>query len=73
MKEKLTSRKFWLSLIPAIAGVAELFGADGGSVELICGALLALVPSVFYVITEGKIDAARKAALTEAAKELIEK
>ncbi len=73
MKEKLKSRKLWLSLIPALAGIAELFGADRNTAELICGALLVLVPSVFYVITEGRIDAARKKELAESARTLIDK
>ncbi len=63
LKQKLTSRKFWLSLIPIIVGVAELFGADSDSVQLVCGGLLTLIPAVFYVITEGRIDAARKSEL----------
>ncbi len=73
LKEKLLSRKFWMSAIPIIVGIAEILGADGGAVELICGALLAVVPAVFYVVTEGRIDAARKSELTDAAKELIGK
>ena len=54
---KLTSRKFWVTLIGVCCGVACLFGADGETIELISGALLTLVPSVIYIITEGKIDA----------------
>ena len=54
--KKLTSRKFWFTLIGVGAGVAQLFGADGNAVGTICGALLALVPAVIYIITEGKID-----------------
>ena len=57
IKEKLTSRKFWVTLIGVACGIACLFGADSTSVELISGALLTLVPTVVYVITEGKIDA----------------
>jgi hypothetical protein len=66
IKEKLTSRKFWVSFIPAVAGVAQLFGADD-TVTALLGALLTLIPSVIYVITEGKLDAKK---LTEAAKSL---
>ena len=57
LKEKLTSRKFLLTLIEVICGVACLFGADGETLELVSGALLTLVPTVIYIITEGKIDA----------------
>ena len=66
IKEKLTSRKFWLTLIGVGAGIAQLCGADGNTVELICGAALAIVPSVIYIIMEGKIDAegAKRLALS---------
>ena len=57
IKAKLTSRKFWVTLIGVACGIACLFGADSRSVELISGALLTLVPTVVYIITEGKIDA----------------
>ncbi len=58
IKEKLTSRKFWMAVIAAVAGVLQLFGADD-TVTTLIGAVLTLVPSVIYVITEGKLDAAK--------------
>ena len=57
LKSKLTSRKFWLTLISVAAGIAQLLGADGNIVSTVSGALLAAVPAIIYVITEGKIDA----------------
>ena len=56
IKEKLTSRKFWMTVIAAVAGIAQLLGADD-TVTTLIGAILTLVPSVVYVITEGKLDA----------------
>ena len=56
IKEKLTSRKFWMTAIAAVAGIAQLLGADD-TVTTLIGAILTLVPSVVYVITEGKLDA----------------
>ena len=64
IKEKLTSRKFWVTLVSILTGVAQLLGADGELAEILGGVALALIPSVIYVITEGKIDA-------ESAKSLI--
>ena len=55
---KLTSRKFWIALISTFVGIAELFGAGGETVSVIVGSILALLPSIIYIITEGKIDAA---------------
>ena len=56
LKEKLTSRKFLVTLIGVGCGIACLFGADGETVKLVGGALLTLVPTVVYIIIEGKID-----------------
>ena len=61
---KLTSRKFWVTLISVITGIAQLFGAEGELASVLGGVALALVPTVIYVITEGNIDA-------KMAKELI--
>ena len=55
---KLTSRKFWIAIISTFVGIAELFGAEGELVSVIVGSALALLPSIIYIITEGKIDAA---------------
>lgn len=54
--KKLTSRKFIVSLIALISGIALLCGADGDTVETISAALMILVPSLIYCITEGKLD-----------------
>lgn len=56
--QKLKSRKFWMALIPAVAGVVLAFGADATVVGQISGALMALVSAMSYIITEGKIDEA---------------
>lgn len=62
LKAKLTSRKFWVTLISLLTGIAQLFGADGDLVSIISGAALALVPVVVYILSEGKIDASEKGA-----------
>lgn len=56
--QKLTSRKFWVALVTLIAGVLSMIGADENMVQIITGGILALVPTIIYIITEGKIDAA---------------
>ena len=68
IKQKLTSRKFWISLIAVISGVAQILGADD-SVTALIGAAITLIPSVIYVITEGRLDAKK---LTQAAKSLTD-
>ncbi len=60
LKAKLTSRKFWVTLISLLTGIAQLLGADGDLVSVVSGAALALVPVVIYILSEGRIDAAAK-------------
>ncbi len=52
-------------MISTFVGIAELFGAKGELVSVIVGSALALLPSIIYIITEGRIDA-------ESAKKLAE-
>lgn len=56
--EKFTSRKFLLAVVTVIAGVVAMCGASDGVVEAVTAALTALIPTVIYIITEGRIDAA---------------
>ena len=71
IKEKLTSRKFWVTVVSILTGIAQLLGADGELVGVLGGVALALIPSVIYVITEGRIDAATaKKLIKDAADEL---
>ena len=58
LKEKLMSRKLWLAIIGAGAGIAIAFGAPESIVSTILGAATTLISVVFYIITEGKVDAA---------------
>ena len=60
LKAKLTSRKFWVTLISLLTGIAQLLGADGDLVSVVSGAALALVPVVIYILSEGRSDAASK-------------
>lgn len=73
MYYKLTSRKFWVSIITIISGVMGIINVNDNTAQMIVSGLMALVPTVVYVITEGKIDAEdiKRVALT-VAKEIEE-
>ena len=58
MLKKLTSRKFAVSLISVIAGIAGMFNISDSVISLITGILMVVLPTVVYVITEGTIDRA---------------
>jgi hypothetical protein len=72
--QKLTSRKFLLSVISMLAGIAALCGADETIVAIIAGAAMTVLPALVYCITEGRIDTASvlaaKQAVTDAAEAL---
>lgn len=58
LKQKLTSRKFWMALITLVSGILGMIGADDNVVQIIASGALTLVPTIIYIITEGRIDAA---------------
>lgn len=56
---KLTSRKLWMALAGVATGVAVILGADGADIQTVAGAVTSLASAICYIITEGKVDAAR--------------
>lgn len=58
MKQKLTSRKFWMAIAGFVSGLLMMFGYSDGVVETISGAVVALGCSVGYMIAEAKADSA---------------
>ena len=73
LMQKLTSRKFLLSLITVAAGMALLVGADSGTVEILAAAAMTVVPAVVYCLMEGKVDAASAGTISRAIEEAAEK
>lgn len=59
-KRKLSSRKLWAAVAGIAAGLAMVFGLDQGTITDVAGAVVSLASLVTYIVTEGKIDAARK-------------
>ena len=56
---KLTSRKLWLALAGVATGISVALGADASDIQSVAGSVTALVSAITYIITEGKVDAAR--------------
>ena len=71
--KKLTSRKFLMAAITAIAGIVTLIVGDSVVVKTIAGALMTIVPTVVYCVMEGSVDAASVKAVTDATVEAAEK
>ena len=73
MIKKLTSRKFIVTVIAAIAGIVTLCGADREVVMVIAGAAMTIVPSVVYCLMEGVLDAKSIRNITEVVADTGEK
>ena len=70
--EKIKSRKLWLAILNAAAGIAIALGADNNIVQIALGAGLALLSAVFYIVVEGKVDAAAVDLSSDAIKKILD-
>lgn len=70
--QKLTSRKFIVTAITAIAGVITLVVGESEVVQTIAGALMTIVPTVVYCLMEGFIDAKSVKTITDATVDIAE-
>lgn len=71
--EKLTSRKFIVTAITAIAGIVTMFVGDNEVVDIVASALMVVVPTVVYCITEGVLDAKSLKTITDTVADTAEK
>lgn len=72
-KKKLTSRKFIIAVITAIAGIVTLIFGHGEEVNTIAGALMTVIPTLVYCIVEGTVDAASVRKIGDAVSDAAEK
>lgn len=68
---KLTSRKFLMAMVPAIAAICALFGYSENQVVTIASAAVIVISSVGYMYTEGKCDQESIKASMDALMEII--
>lgn len=71
--KKLTSRKFIVTAISAIAGVVTLFVGNNEIVQTIASALMIVVPTIVYCITEGVLDSKSLKTITNVVVDTAEK
>ena len=69
---KIKSRKLWLAILNAAAGIAIALGADNNIVQIALGAGLALLSAVSYIVVEGKVDAAAVDLSSDAIKKILD-
>ena len=71
--KKITSRKFIVTAISAIAGIVTMIIGDNAVVDIIASALMIVVPTIVYCIMEGVIDAKSVKTITETVLDTAEK
>ena len=71
--KKLTSRKFIVTAITAIAGIVSMAIGENAVVQTIAGAAMTIIPTVVYCLMEGVIDAKSVKVITDATADAAEK
>ena len=71
--KKLTSRKFIVTAITTITGIVTLIIGENEILNIISSALMVIVPTVVYCITEGVIDAKSVKTIGDAVVDTAEK
>lgn len=72
MKNKLTSRKFWVAVATIVSGVLMMFNFSDSSIETISGAIVALGGAIGYMIVEGMVDANRVKSAIDNTEKIVE-
>lgn len=71
--EKLTSRKFIVTVITAITGIITMIIGENEVVQLIAGAAMTIIPTIVYCITEGVIDSRSVKTIADTTIDVAEK
>ena len=71
--EKLTSRKFIVTVLTAIAGIITAIIGENETVQILTGAAMTIIPTIVYCITEGVLDAKSVKTIAEATADAAEK
>lgn len=71
--EKLTSRKFIVTILTAIAGIITAIIGENETMQIIVGAAMTIIPTIVYCITEGVLDAKSVKTIAEATADAAEK
>lgn len=56
-KRKLTSRKFWVSIIGLVSGLILAFNGSAETAETVSGVIMSAASVIAYTIGEGLADA----------------
>ncbi|MDD4564848.1 MAG: hypothetical protein PHE79_05155 [Eubacteriales bacterium] len=56
LKQKLSSRKFWVALATIVSGILMMFGYAETDIQAVSGAVLTIGGAIGYMISEAIID-----------------
>ena len=70
---KLTSRKFIVTAITTITGIVTMIVGENEIVNTVASALMVIIPTIVYCITEGVIDAKSVQTITDTVIDTAEK
>jgi len=70
--KNLLSRKFLLTLLTTLSGIATALSGVGGEAGTISGVALAIIPTITYIVTEGKLDKEAIKMMLESAENVID-
>ena len=71
--EKLTSRKFIVTVITSITGIITMIIGENEVVQLVAGAAMTIIPTIVYCITEGVIDSRSVKTIADTTMDVAEK
>lgn len=72
IKEKLSSRKFWIAAVGCVTGILGMIGLNDNIVALIAFAVLELGSIIGYCIAEGMVDAASFQKLLDVVSQIVD-
>ena len=72
MKNKLTSRKFWIAVLSNIVSITVVFKQIGGNIGVIAGIIGTIAASISYMITECRVDTARAFSTYQEVRQMIQ-
>jgi hypothetical protein len=72
IKDKIKSRKLWVTILTMIVGIATSLMDLGGNIGAVCGIIVTCLAPVIYIITEGVIDAKAVQMTADSVKIIVE-
>lgn len=57
IKQKLSSRKFWVAIATITSGILMIFGYAETDIQAISGAVLTIGGAIGYMVSEAVVDA----------------